>query len=66
MKNLFYVVLFSFPLLSIGQNWSPAGATWHYGFSFWTTEGYYKIEYVGDTTINTIPPLPHESFRVVV
>lgn len=48
------VFLVSLPLYTIGQNWSPTGATWYYGFSVWMTEGYYKIEYIGDTTINAI------------
>jgi hypothetical protein len=54
MKKLLLIFTFVLPLLAVGQNWSPAGATWYYGFSVWTTEGYYKIEYVGDSTINAI------------
>lgn len=54
MKKLFLIFLLSFPLFSVGQNWSPQGATWYYGFSVYVTEGYYKITYVGDTTINSI------------
>lgn len=54
MKKLIFILLFSVPLFVVGQNWSPTGATWHYGFSVWMTNGYYKIEYVGDTTIASI------------
>ncbi len=54
MKKLLLILLFSFPLLVVGQNWSATGATWHYGFFVWDSEGYYKIEYVGDTTITSI------------
>lgn len=34
------------------NEWSPAGATWYYGFSSWITNGYTKISYIGDTLIN--------------
>lgn len=51
MKKLLILLAFCLPLISVGQNWSPPGATWYYGFSVWMTEGYYKIEYTGDTTI---------------
>ena len=54
MKQLLLIFFFSLPLFSAGQNWSPTGATWYYGFSAWTTDGYCKIEYVGDTTISSI------------
>lgn len=55
MKKKLLILIFILPLIAVGQNWSPTGATWYYGFSaIWTTEGYYKIEYVGDTTINSI------------
>lgn len=37
------------------QNWAPVGATWYYGFSGFMVSGYYKISYIGDTTINSIP-----------
>lgn len=53
MKKILLILIFSLPLIVVGQNWCPSGATWHYGFSVWTTEGYYKIEYVGDTTISS-------------
>ena len=54
MKKLLLIFTFVLPLLVIGQNWSPTGATWYYGFSAWQVAGYYKIEYIGDTTINSI------------
>ena len=52
MKKLYLLLLF--PLSLFAQQWAPAGATWYYGVSVWTTAGYYKIEYVGDTTISSI------------
>jgi|GEM_PF-375676 len=54
------VMLFAFLMMFVlikgnSQNeWSPIGATWHYGFSSWMTNGYTKISYIGDTIINTI------------
>ncbi len=54
MKRLLLILTIILPLLTVGQNWSPNGATWHYGFSVWIDAGYYKIEYVGDTTITSI------------
>lgn len=53
MKKL--ILIFTFlPILTIGQNWSPSGAVWYYGFSAVFDAGYYKIEYIGDTIINSI------------
>lgn len=54
LKKLLFIFLFSSPLIVVGQNWAPTGATWHYGFSVWMTNGYYKIENIGDTTITSI------------
>jgi len=54
MKKLFCILLFITPFIGQGQNWSPAGATWYYGFEVWSTAGYYKIEYTGDTIITSI------------
>ncbi len=54
MRKIVFIITFILPLLSLGQNWAPTGATWYYGFTVWTTTGYYKIENVGDTTINNI------------
>lgn len=54
MKKLVLILIFILPLIVVGQNWSPTGATWHYGFSGFMTNGYYKIENVGDTTIASI------------
>jgi hypothetical protein len=44
---LFFYFSFSF---SNAQTWCPSGATWHYGFY----NGYTKLQYSSDTTINSI------------
>lgn len=41
---LFSKILFS--------QWAPNGATWHYNFSSFAVEGFYKISCIGDTLIN--------------
>jgi hypothetical protein len=55
MKKFFILICLVFPMFVTGQNWCPNGATWHYSFwNIWII-GYYKIEYTGDTLINSIP-----------
>lgn len=54
MKKFLTILAFLLPLLISAQNWCPNGATWHYSFwNVWVV-GYFKIEYVGDTTVNTV------------
>jgi len=36
------------------SQWAPAGACWHYNFSGFAINGYYKINCIGDTVINNI------------
>lgn len=58
MKKLLVLLALSLPFVSFNsfsQTWAPVGAAWYYGFSVFTTNGYYKISYIGDTVINTIP-----------
>ncbi|HLG04377.1 MAG TPA: T9SS type A sorting domain-containing protein [Bacteroidia bacterium] len=54
MKIFLLLSAILLPYFATGQNWSPPGATWFYGYSVWTDEGYYKIEYTGDTVISSI------------
>jgi hypothetical protein len=56
MKLKFFFLFFCIILSGAaeGQTWCPTGAMWHYGYSAFFEAGYYKINYVGDTTINTI------------
>lgn len=47
------MLLVSMSMPVISQIWCPPGATWTYTFSnSWTTEGYARFMYTGDTVIN--------------
>jgi hypothetical protein len=55
MKNI--VLIFSFLIIFQAgktQTWCPSGATWYYDIVYNNCDGFYKFEYVGDSTINTI------------
>jgi hypothetical protein len=54
MKKL--VLLFAFVglvLFAYAQSWAPAGASWHFSYMQMLSYGYIKIEYTGDTTIQS-------------
>lgn len=51
LLTIMLLVSMSMPVIS--QVWCPPGATWTYTFSnSWTTEGYARFMYTGDTVIN--------------
>lgn len=54
MKKVILLLIICLPTLTNAQTWCPSGATWYYGFADWMTVGYYKLEYIGDTTISSI------------
>ena len=54
MKKYLLIFILSLPFFALAQNWAPKGATWYYDYTNWMTEGYIKVEYIGDTTINSI------------
>jgi len=51
---LFSLLVFSFNLKVNAQPWAQPGATWYYSDNSAFYVGYYKIEKIGDTLINTI------------
>lgn len=56
-STFFYLLTFFFLIVSIdsaAQTWSPKGATWHYSVSAYGSEGYFKINYTGDTLIGSV------------
>ncbi len=55
MKRIvfFIIAVFIFQKILYSQ-WAPVGACWHYNFSAFAVEGYYKINCIGDTLINNI------------
>ncbi|MEO8588777.1 MAG: T9SS type A sorting domain-containing protein [Flavobacteriales bacterium] len=48
--------LIFFQGITFAQSWCPPGATWTYTYSNgWTTEGYARFTYIGDTIISSLP-----------
>lgn len=57
MKKVFAIILLQlFILTSFSQNWCPPGATWYYGYTHDSvlSGSYFKLQYTGDTVINSI------------
>ncbi len=49
-----YLVLLSFTNIFAQGSWCPPGSVWYYGFDAEYFSGYIKIEYVGDTIIQSV------------
>ncbi len=52
--SLLVIFMVVFASSKAQTNWCPAGATWYYDYNAFFTTGYYKIQYTGDTVINSI------------
>jgi len=53
-RILIFLFLINSSFLFAQNEWAPKGATWHYGFTDWQTNGYIEISYIGDTIINSV------------
>lgn len=52
MKTIAISILLTLSCFSVhSQLWVEDNAVWHYDFSNWSSVGFYKIEYMGDTVI---------------
>lgn len=47
-----FSILFSISTFSFSQTWIDSGAEWHYLYNGFMDAGFYKVNYVGDTTID--------------
>jgi len=54
MKKIFTVIIILITLNGVSQNFAPPGATWYYSYANFAIEGYVKISYENDTTIQGI------------
>jgi hypothetical protein len=54
MKRLITLILLFFSIHSFAQNWADSGATWHYGYSVFSIEGFVELTYEGDTLMQGI------------
>lgn len=50
-KTLLFIFLILASGLANAQVWAPAGATWHYSWAAWATDGYVKVQYVADSIV---------------
>ncbi|GAB1419430.1 hypothetical protein MASR2M12_21950 [Bacteroidales bacterium] len=50
-----FILLLPIHNLYAQSNWCPPGSVWYYGFDAEYFSGYIKIEYVGDTLIQSFP-----------